>query len=334
MNALAKFLVEKRFILFAISVALAILFSFCISSVTLNKDDTKYLDPDSGMSQGLKIMEQEFPVMELKDSFQIMFEGLTQSEKIEMAEKLAEFDGVESVTFDPDSREHNSKTYTMYIVNTEHVKSYDKVKVIMNSMIDAYQDQYYVETFYGGSNVGVLDVLLPLAAAIGLLMLFMMTKSYIEPLFILISIAIAILINMGSNIMFESVSEMTFSIAAVLQLVLSIDYSIMLIHRFEQEYERQEIKDVNIAMQNAIVGSFSSIVSSSITTMVGLLVLLLMSFTIGRDIGLVLSKGVFLSLICVFTVMPSIIIWGHQLLFKTNKQYLKNKRLEGGTANV
>lgn len=334
MNALAKFLVEKRFILFAISVALAILFSFCISSVTLNKDDTKYLDPDSGMSQGLKIMEQEFPVVELKDSFQIMFEGLTQSEKIEMAEKLAEFDGVESVTFDPDSREHNSKTYTMYIVNTEYVKSYTKVKVIMNSMIDAYQDQYYVETFYGGSNVGVLDVLLPLAAAIGLLMLFMMTKSYIEPLFILISIAIAILINMGSNIMFESVSEMTFSIAAVLQLVLSIDYSIMLIHRFEQEYEQLEIKDANIAMQNAIVGSFSSIVSSSVTTIVGLLVLLLMSFTIGRDIGLVLSKGVFLSLICVFTVMPSIIILGHKLLFKTNKQYLRNKRLEGGAANV
>ena len=148
MNAFAKFLVEKRFILFAISVALAILFSFCISSVTLNKDDTKYLDPDSGMSQGLKIMEQEFPVVELKDSFQIMFEGLTQSEKIEMAEKLAEFDGVESITFDPDSREHNSKTYTMYIVNTEYVKSYAKVKVIMNSMIDAYQEQYYVETFY------------------------------------------------------------------------------------------------------------------------------------------------------------------------------------------
>jgi predicted RND superfamily exporter protein len=222
----------------------------------------------------------------------------------------------------------------MYIINTEHVKSYDKVKVIMNSMIDAYQERYYVETFYGGSNVGVLDVLLPLAAAIGLLMLFVMTKSYIEPLFILISIAIAILINMGSNIMFESVSEMTFSIAAVLQLVLSIDYSIMLIHRFEQEYERQEIKDANIAMQNAIVGSFSSIVSSSITTIVGLLVLLLMSFTIGRDIGLVLSKGVFLSLICVFTVMPSIIIWGHKLLFKTNKQYLRNKRLEGGATHV
>ena len=335
MQSLAKFLVNKRIILFTVSVALAILFSFFINSVTLNKDDTKYLDPESGMAQGLKIMESEFPLTTMNDSFQIMFEGLTQSEKILMVEQLSEFEGVESITFDPNSREHNSKTYTMYIVNTKYVKNYDKVKVIMSDMVKTYQDQHYVETFYGGTNVGVLDILLPMAGIVGLIMLFAMTKSYIEPLFILISIAIAILMNMGSNIIFESVSEMTFSIAAVLQLVLSIDYSIMLIHRFEQEYELLDVKDATVAMQNAIVGSFSSIVSSSITTIVGLLVLLLMSFTIGTDIGLVLSKGVFLSLICVFTVMPTIIIWGHKLLFATNKNTLRQRRLNaGGVTNV
>ena len=335
MQSLAKFLVNKRIILFTVSVALAILFSFFINSVTLNKDDTKYLDPESGMAQGLKIMESEFPLTTMNDSFQIMFEGLTQSEKILMAEQLSEFEGVESITFDPDSREHNSKTYTMYIVNTNYVKNYDKVKVIMSDMVETYQDQHYVETFYGGTNVGVLDILLPMAGIVGLIMLFAMTKSYIEPLFILISIAIAILMNMGSNIIFESVSEMTFSIAAVLQLVLSIDYSIMLIHRFEQEYDLLNVKDEKIAMQNAIAGSFSSIVSSSITTIVGLLVLLLMSFTIGTDIGLVLSKGVFLSLVCVFTVMPTIIIWGYKLLFATNKNTLRQLKLNaGGTTNV
>lgn len=332
MRTLAKILVEKRFVFFTISVVLAILFAFCINSVTLNKDDTKYLDPESGMSQGLKIMETEFPIVEVKDSFQIMFEGLTDSEKLIIAEELATFDGVESITFNPDSKEHNSKTYTMYIVNTKHVKNFDKVKVIMSEMAETYQDQYYVETFYGGTNVGVLDILLPMAALVGLIMLFMMTKAYIEPLFILISIAVAVLINMGSNIIFESVSEMTFSIAAVLQLVLSIDYSIMLIHRFEQEYKALEVKDACLAMKNAIVNAFSSIVSSSITTIVGLLVLLLMSFTIGTDIGLVLSKGVFLSLICVFTVMPTVIIWGHEWLFKTNKQYLREKKLTAGGA--
>ena len=335
MSKLSKILVEKRFFFFTVSVVLAILFSFCINSVTLNKDDTKYLDPESGMSQGLTIMETEFPIVELKDSFQIMFEGLTTSQKLEMAESLAEFDGVESVTFDPESKEHNSKTYTMYIINTKHVKNFDKVKPIMAEMRETYQDKYYVETFYSGTNVGVLDILLPMAAVVGLIMLFAMTKSYIEPLFILISIAIAVLINMGSNIMFESVSEMTFSIAAVLQLVLSIDYSIMLIHRFEQEYELLEVKDAKVAMENAITNAFSSITSSAVTTIVGLLVLLLMSFTIGTDIGLVLSKGVLLSLICVFTVMPTIIIGGHNLLFTTNKEYLHNKKMtSGGGDNV
>lgn len=335
MKTLAKILVEKRFLFFAISVILAIVFAFCINSVTLNKDDTKYLDPETGMSQGLKIMETEFPLLEVKDSFQIMFEGLTASEKLEVAEELSKFDGVESITFDPERKDHNSKTYTMYIVNTKYVKDFDKIKVIMSDMTEFYQEEYYVETFYGGTNVGVLEILLPMAALVGLIMLFIMTKAYIEPLFILVSIAIAVLINMGSNIIFESVSEMTFSIAAVLQLVLSIDYSIMLIHRFEQEYKALEVKDACVAMKNAIVNAFSSIVSSSITTIVGLLVLLLMSFTIGKDIGLVLSKGVFLSLICVFTVMPTIIIWGHKLLFKTNKQYLYQKRMNnGGVQNV
>ena len=89
-------------------------------------------------------------------------------------------------------------------------------------------------------------------------------------------------------------------------------------------------------MINAITNAASSIASSSATTIVGLLVLLLMSFTIGTDIGLVLSKGVFLSLVCVFTVMPSMIIWCDSLLRKTNKDYLKSKKNKkcGGDINA
>ena len=88
MNKLSKILVEQRKVFFMISVALAILFAFCITSVTLNKDDTKYLAQDSNMSQGLKIIEEEFPPIELQDGFQIMFEGLTTSMKMEIYEEL------------------------------------------------------------------------------------------------------------------------------------------------------------------------------------------------------------------------------------------------------
>ena len=333
MKILAKFLVEKRLILFTISIALAILFSFFIGSVNINKDDTKYLAADSNMAQGLKIMEKEFPTIELKDSFQIMFEGLTTTEKLEIEKELKEFYGVESITFNPESSEHNSKTYTMYIVQTKFVKDTDKVAAVMNEMTNAYKDQYYVETYFAGGQMMVLDILIPLAVVLGLIVLFIMCRAYVEPFLIIISMGIAILINMGSNIIFESVSEMTFSIAAVFQLVLSIDYSIMLIHRYKQEYDKLEIKNSSMAMQNAIAGSFTSIISSSMTTVVGLLVLLLMSFTIGADIGLVLSKGVLMSVICVFTVMPTLIVRFHDLLYKTDKEYLKAKR-QGGAINV
>ena len=140
---------------------------------------------------------------------------------------------------------------------------------------------------------------------------------------------------MGTNVIFESVSDMTFAIAAVFQLVLSIDYSIMLLHRYEQEYELLGRTNKPKAMRNAIVNALSSVSSSALTTIVGLLVLLLMSFTIGKDIGLVISKGVFFSLICVFTVMPSLILWCGDLVYKLDKKNLKEriKAKRGGVAN-
>jgi predicted RND superfamily exporter protein len=136
--------------------------------------------------------------------------------------------------------------------------------------------------------------------------------------------------------MFESVSDVTFGIAAVMQLTLSIDYSIMLLHRFQQEYELLGKKHKNVAMERAIVNSIGSVSGSALTTIVGLMVLLLMSFTIGRDIGLVLAKGVALSYITVFTVMPTLIMWSDKLLDKASKDNIKKRKMEakGGAINV
>ena len=175
-----------------------------------------------------------------------------------------------------------------------------------------------------------------MAVTIGVIVLLLLCKSYFEPVLLLTSIGVAILINMGSNVIFESVSDMTFAIAAVFQLVLSVDYSIMLMHRYEQEYDLLGRTNKKKAMRNAIVNAFGSIFSSSFTTIVGLLVLLLMSFTIGADIGLVISKGVFFSLVCVFTVMPTLILWFDEIVFKLKKDNFKKREVktEGGAENV
>lgn len=336
MKTIARFLVEKRLVFFIISIVCALVFALLIPSVNVNSDQTKYLDNDSDMRKGLEIINSEFPVVELKDSFQIMFENLTDSQKPTILQKLKTYDGVTGVDYDENSSDYNTKTYTMYIVHTDYVLNANKVNAVINTIKDDLGDKYTLHTYYSGGYMDVLDTLIPLAVSIMLILLLIMCRAYIEPVLLLVSIGVAILINMGSNIIFESVADITFSIAAVLQLVLSIDYSIILLHRYQQEYELSENKNKVEAMINAVINAVRSIASSSATTVVGLLVLLLMSFTIGTDIGLVLSKGVFLSFVCVFTVMPSMIIWCSDLLIKTDKTYLKKQRLDksGGESNV
>ena len=325
MKKLANVLVKYRLRFFIVSVALAIFCALLIPKVNINKDQSKYLAKDSNMSQGLQIMQKEFPVVELKDSFQIMFEGLTPTQKEAIHKELAEFEGVVSVDYELDSIEHNSKTFSMYIVQTDYAGDNDSVSAIIKKMHAMYDDTYTVYSYYSGAQLDVLDRLIPMATIIGVVVLLLMCKSFFEPVLLLVSIGVAILINMGSNVIFESVSDMTFSIAAIFQLVLSIDYSIMLLHRYQQEFELLGKKNKRKAMRNAIVNAFGSVSSSSLTTIIGLLVLLMMSFTIGRDIGLVISKGVFLSLVCVFTVMPSLILWFDEVVVKLDKENLKKK---------
>ena len=340
MNKLAGVLVKYRLIFFIASVMLAIFCAFLIPKVTINKDQSKYLAKDSNMGQGLEIINSEFPLVELKDSFQIMFEGLTASQKQAIHKELAEFDGVASVDYELNSVEHNSKTFTMYIVHTNYTADNNKVNAVIKSMQNEYKNEHKVYTYYSGGMLDVLDKLIPMALTVGVIVLLIMCKSLFEPFLLLVTIGVAVLINMGSNVIFESVSDMTFSIAAIFQLVLSIDYSIMLLHRYQQEFKLLGKQNKPQAMQTAIVNAFKSVSSSSITTIVGLLVLLLMSFTIGKDIGLVISKGVFFSVVCVFTVMPSLILWFDELVNKLDKNNLKNalknkaSATKGGAQNV
>lgn len=336
MKAIAQFLVKSRKILFALSVIAAIVCTLLIGSVTVNSDQTKYLASDSEMRKGLEIINSEFPVVELKDSFQLMFERLTESEKLEIYEKIKTYAGVTSVDYDINSADYNTKTYTMYIVHTDYVLEANKVHAVVKEITDDFKGEYTLHSYYSGGYMAVVDKILPIAGTIMIVLLLVMCRSYIEPVLLLTSVGLAVLINMGSNVIFESVSDITFSIAAVLQLALSTDYSIILLHRFQQEYESLGSTNKEKAMVNALVQSASSISSSSATTIAGLLVLLLMSLTIGADIGLVLAKGVFLSYICVFTVMPTMIIWLADLLKKTDKNYLKQKKLarNGGENDV
>ena len=154
-----------------------------------------------------------------------------------------------------------------------------------------------------------------------LLILFLFSTSFWEPVLYLLAIAIAVVINMGSNIIMGSVSYLTSGIAGILQLALSMDYSIFLLTRFKQE--KAKTPDVEQAMINAVKASFSPISASSMTTIASFVALMFMSYTIGLDMGIVFAKGVILSLLSVFMLLPGLAVYTNKLIEKSEHKCLK-----------
>lgn len=133
------------------------------------------------------------------------------------------------------------------------------------------------------------------------IILFLSSSSYLEPILFFVVLGVAILFNMGTNFIFGRISSNTYSVASILQLAVSMDYSIFLLHRFHDELQHRDKKE---AMIVAIEKTFSSVSASALTTVCGFLALVAMRYGMGKDMGLVLAKGVFLSLITVITLLP------------------------------
>lgn len=170
-----------------------------------------------------------------------------------------------------------------------------------------YSSAYVVET--------ETNKALVLVAVIILLILIVSSSSWWEPVIFLICIGVAVLINMGTNLILGQISYLTQGVACILQLALTMDYSVFLLSRYKQQ--RDLGMDAEEAMVVALTKSFSPVSASSLTTVAGFIAIMFMSYTIGFDMGLVLSKGVIFSLLSVFLLMPALIIYSHKLIEKT-----------------
>lgn len=163
---------------------------------------------------------------------------------------------------------------------------------------------------------------LPRTLALGVALLFVvllvMCSSVMEVGLFLLTTGYAVLLNMGTNALLPSVSMLTNTLTAVLQMVLSMDYCIILMNAFRAQ--KQSGKEKVEAMEAAIRDSSSSILSSALTTIVSLLMLCFIRLKIGADLGVVLAKGVTLSLLCNFTVLPALILWGNRAVEATRKK--------------
>ena len=156
-----------------------------------------------------------------------------------------------------------------------------------------------------------------IAVLLSVLVLSITMDSFLIPLLFLLSIGIAIVYNLGTNIVFGEISYITKALAAVLQLGVTMDYSIFLWHSYKEEQENYSGQK-DKAMAHAIANTVTSVVGSSVTTVAGFIALCFMSFTLGLDLGIVMAKGVIFGVICCVTVLPSMILILDKAIEKTS----------------
>lgn len=323
MQKIANFIVKRKTFIFISIIFITIFCAILIPKVNINYDMSKYLPIDSDVSKGLEIMNDKF---DLIDDAQVMVKDFNEIEITNIYNILSNIEGVKSVTFDIESDKYFKDGNALFLLTlTSKDDNYN------NKILSDIKDNLDNYDFYlSGSSVNnqamtdtmknEMPLFLVVAVILIAIILLLIASSWIEPILFLSISLIAIIINYGTNIMFGEVSFVTFAIAALLQLALSMDYSIMLLDQYHHEVKDTE---KNEAMKKAWVKSFNAILASSLTTIFGLLAMIFMSFSIGQDLGIVLAKGIVINVIVVFLAFPTFILIFDNILNKTRKKSIK-----------
>jgi len=323
-HRMAALIVKARYWILAGMLACAVLSAFSIGRTKINYDMIRYLSDDTMTKQSLSVMEREFGANE---QLRMMFSDLPDESLDAILRTLNSHSDIQLATHDPtkDVRVQDGVSWQLVTVILDDCDVMALVAELRTLFPEA--GSYAV----GGSGATLLDiqrsvgdeipVVMVIAVAVVLLVLLLTSHAWVEPAVILLVLSVSIVINMGTNFVFPDVSFITFAVCAILQLALSIDYAIMLLHTYnavlDTGFSPRE------AMTEALSQCFMRIASSAFTTVAGLLSLLFMSFTIGFDIGLVLSKGILISMLCVFLLMPALTLIFHRPLLHTRHRPLR-----------
>lgn len=287
----------------------AVVCAIFIPRVNVNADMTLYLPDQSQMKRGMDRMAQTLP--NLDQHMRLM--GVMLTDTTLVADAPAVLDSLTGHLTLDSVRQLDS--LTLFRFNITSSTNTDAIK----EKVSAYYGSKAVVEVDGDNMVmtGIGEVVL-IGFAILFVVLTIMCRSYMEVVLFLAATGIAVMMNMGTNIFLGTVSLVTHSLAAILQMILSMDYSVILMNRFREEKDKGKASPE--AMSAAIDASSRTIFSSALTTFVGLVMLIFIKFKIGADVGLVLSKGVVFSLLCNFTVLPGLILMFEKAIWKTNKR--------------
>ena len=322
-------LLKHRKTVIAFYVIAAIICTFLSSFVSVNYTMADYLPDESASTIAINTMNDEYDAA--IPNAHVMIEDVTIPEALQLKEKLSQVDGIEDVTWLDDSVDITQplETIDTDVLETYYKDDYANFTVTINEdkVISARHDIEKItdkNISMSGDAISTaiatedteteITKIAIIAIVIIFAILFLTTTSWAEPVIFMITIGIAVLINRGTNLIFGEISFVSNAAGSILQLAVSMDYSIFLMNRFN-DY-RKNGKDIFEAMKEAVIKSFSSISASALTTVIGFLALVLMRFKIGVDLGLVMAKAVMISIIAVFTLLPAIIVSSYRIIDK------------------
>ena len=330
MTKFYKRIVSHPKLILALFLSLFAAGALCKQFVAVNYDMNDYLPKESASTKALTRMEQGYSGGIPNAS--VMVQQVSVPQALAYKAQLLAVDGVTDVTWLDDM---TSVTVPLEMLDADTVESYYKDGSALFSVtiakekrieaVDAIREIIGEDNAMAGSAVTTavattstvreIAVIAAFAVVFVLVVLLLTTTSFAEPFLVLAGLGIAVVINAGSNLMFGEISFVTNAAGNILQLAVSLDYSVFLLHRFAEC--RKTTSDPKKAMVQALKMSTTSILSSGLTTVIGFLALCLMQFRIGPDLGLALAKGVAISLITVFVLMPVLILKTYKLIDKT-----------------
>lgn len=324
MQKISAFIVKFRWVFTAIFIALTIFSVIMIPQTKVLYDLSTYTPQNGMLNKSLELMKQEF---DDKGSLSIMFVDVSLDEADTLRAQLSSIEGVQSVSFDSEQSYKNSEA--LFNIILSDYDSTDGANATIERIIDFSVDK---EAYLAGQSTSayytrkttedeVLSIGIVVAILVILVLLFT-SKTFFELLIMLMLFGITALINYGTNFLLGEISYISDFIGIILQLVLTIDYSVILLHKFLEERETNNPKQ---AASIALGKGIPEILSSSLTTIAGMCALMLMTLPIGREIGLALTKGIVISILSAILLMPALLVFFSKPIEKTkHKSFVPN----------
>ena len=341
MIKVGKWIAKHRVLMLLIGFLLVIPSVIGIANTRVNYDLLSYLPEHLETVKGQDIMVDEYGMGAFS---MVVVENMKMKDIQALEDKFSEVPHVKDVLWyddvadislpvemiPKDLREAFFKgNATMMLVLFDDTTSSDNSMEAVEEMRKIADEQCFISGMTGVvadiKNLALkeLPIYVVIAALLSLLVLELTSGSFVVPVLFLISIGLAILYNLGSNIFLGETSYITKALTAVLQLGVTMDYSIFLLNSYE-ENKRRFPGEKERAMGHAIANTFKSVAGSSVTTIAGFIALCVMTFALGRDLGIVMAKGVLIGVICCVTILPALVLVFDKAIEKTQHRHLLN----------